>query len=202
MSSSVHDLSTILNTIQQTLYRYVLLTIILFGTIGNIFNLIVFLQPYLRTNPCSIYLIAYTIASICWLNFTGLTASLNFGFSIDLGTQSVATCRLRTYIVYVLINLMPDFLILAALDRTFITTRKLSIRQYSTIKVAIYSICSVLAFWILFNIPALFYTDIVQMSTGKTICIPLPTNPFSNFIFIFFPISYGLLPPVILVTLG
>ncbi len=202
MSSSAEDLFTTLNTIQCCLYHYVLPLFIAFGTVGNLFNLIVFLQPYLRTNPCSIYLLAYTTVSICWVDFVALTASLSIGFSTDLGIQSPAACRIRTYIVYVTINLLPAFLILAAFDRTCVSSRRLTFRQYSTIKVAAYSICGVTLFWLLFNIPALIYTEIEQLQTGQSICTPLPGNFFNNFIFIFFAISYGLLPPLILITLG
>jgi hypothetical protein len=202
MSSPTENLFTTLNIAQYRLYHYVLPLFLAFGTVGNLFNLIVFLQPYLRTNPCSIYLLAYTTVSICWVDFVALTASLSIGFSTDLGAQSTAICRIRTYIVYVTINLLPDFLILAAFDRTCVSSKRLTIRQYSTVKVAAYSICGVTLFWILFNIPALIYTDIEQLPTGQPICTPLPGNLFNNFIFIFFAISYGLLPPMILVTLG
>ena len=200
--ASVAALSTTLNNIQVDLYRYVLLPFIGLGTIGNLLNLVVFLQPYLRSNPCSIYLLAYTIASICWIDFIGLTASLSVGFSLNFGTLSTATCRIRTYILCVIINLLPDFLILAALDRTLITTRRLAVRQLSTRKIACYSICFVTVFWIIFNIPTLFYTDIARVVTGRTVCVPLPGNDFNNFIFIFFAFSNGLLPPIILILLG
>lgn len=202
MSSSVEDLAATLNTLQYSLYRYLLPPFLALGTVGNLFNLIIFLQPYLRTNPCSIYLLAYTIASICWVDFVALTASLSGGFSIALGIQSTAACRIRTYIIYVTINLLPDFLILAALDRTCMSAKKVALRQYSTVKVAAYSICGVTLFWLSFNIPALLYTDIEQLPTGQAICTPLPGNTFNNFIFVFFAVSYGLLPPIILITLG
>lgn len=200
--TSVAALSATLNNIQIDLYRYILLPFIGFGTIGNLLNLIVFLQPYLRSNPCSIYLIAYTIASICWIDFIGLTASLGVGFSLNFGTLSTVTCRIRTYILCLIINLLPDFLILAALDRTLICTRNLTIRQFSTRKVAYYSICIVTLFWIIFNIPTLFYTDIARVITGRIVCIPLPGNDFNNLIFVFYAFSNGLLPPLILILLG
>ncbi len=156
MSSSTEYLFNTLNTIQYRLYHYVLPLFIAFGTVGNLFNLIVFLQPYLRTNPCSIYLLAYTTVSICWVDFVALTASLTIGFSTDLGIQSPAACRIRTYIVYVTINLLPAFLIRG-----------------------------VTLFWLLFNIHTLMYTDIEQLPTGQSICIPLPGNFFNNFIFLY-----------------
>ena len=202
MPPSIEDLSDTLNTVQYRLYRYVLPPLIALGSVGNLFNLMVFLQPYLRTNPCSIYLLAYTSVSICWVDIVALTSSLSIGFSTDLSIQSVAACRIRTYIVYVAINLLPDFLILAAFDRTCVSARRLNIRQYSTVKIAVYSICGVTLFWLLINIPAFVYTDIAQLPTGQSICTPLPGNSFNTFIFIFFAISYGLIPPIILVTLG
>ena len=202
MSMSAEDLSIILNTIQYRLYRYALPSLLAFGTVGNLFSLVIFLQPHLRRNPCSIYLLAYTIASICWADFVALTASLTIGFSIDPGTQSLAACRIRTYVIYVTINVLPDLLILAAIDRTCVCSRRLSVREYSTVKVATYSTCGVTLFWLLFNIPALVYTGIEQLPTGQPICTPLLGNAFNDFIFIFFTISYGLLPPMILIPLG
>nr|ACD54743.1 galanin receptor GalR2-like protein [Adineta vaga] len=192
----------ILNTVQYLLYHYVLPIFIALGTVGNILNLIVFLQPYLRKNPCSIYVLAYTIASICWIDFIALTASFSVGFSFDFSLQSPISCRIRTYIVYVTINLLPAFLILTAFNRMCVSSKRSIIRQYSTMKMAAYSICGVTLFWLLFNIPALIYTNVAQLPTGQSICTPLPDNFFNKFIFIFFAVSYGLLPPIILIILG
>ena len=202
MSLSLDNLSTTLNTIQRDLYRYVLIPFLAFGTVGNLFNLIVFVQPYLRTNPCSIYLLSYTFVSLFWLDFMSMTSLLNIGFSIDIGAHSLIACQTRTYIAYVGINLLPDFLILAAFDRTCVCSRRVTVRQYSSVKVAVYSICSVTLFWLVFNIPTWFYTSIQQMPSGQPICTPLPGNPFNDFIFIFFAITCGILPIIILITLG
>ena len=202
MPSSTEDLAITLNLIQYRLYRYLLPAFLALGTVGNLFNLVIFLQPHLRRNPCSIFLLAYTVASICWIDFIALTSSLSIGFSVDFGTQSITACRIRTYVVYVTINLLPDLLILAAFDRTCVCARKVTIRQFSSVKVAACSISCVTLFWLIFNIPALIYTSIEKLPTGQPICTPLPSNFFNQFIFIFFTISYGILPPMILITLG
>ena len=134
MPSSTEDLASTMNLIQYRLYRYLLPVLLAFGTVGNLISLVIFLQPHLRRNPCSIYLLAYTVASICWVDFVALTSSLGIGFSVDLGTQSVGACRIRTYAVYVTINLLPDLLILAAFDRTCVCSRKITIRQFSSVQ--------------------------------------------------------------------
>ncbi|CAF1432228.1 unnamed protein product [Adineta ricciae] len=199
MSSISKDFLSTLNIVQYYFYRLILPIFLIFGTIGNVFNLIIFVQPYLRKSPCSIYLLVYTIISICWIDFIGLTSSLSIGYSIDISIQSTIICRIRTYIIYVTINLLPELLILVAFDRTCISSRRLIIRQYSTMKIAIYSISCITFFWIIFNIPALIYTNIEQFPTGQFICIPLPNNVFNEFIFVFFAISYGILPPCVLI---
>lgn len=200
--SSLIDLSNTLNYVQELLYRYALPPFLVLGTVGNLLNLIIFTQPYLRSNPCSIYLIAYTIASFFWLDLVALTSSLAVGYSFDVGTQSLAVCRFRTYIVYTTINLLPDFLIMASFDRTCVTSRQRSIRQCSSMKVAAYTILTLIVFWLLFNVPAFFYPFIVELPTGQSICTPMPGNAYNNFVFVFFAISYGLFPPVVLIILG
>lgn len=202
MSLPADNLSTTLNIVQRDLYRYVLAPFLAFGTVGNLLNLIVFVQPYLRTNPCSIYLLSYTVVSLFWLDFMSVTSLLNIAFSIDVGAYSLVVCQIRTYIAYVGVNLLPDFLILAAFDRTCVCSRRVTVRQYSSVKVAAYSICVVTLFWLLFNIPAWIFTSIEQLPSGQPICTPLPGNPFNDFIFIFFAISCGILPLIILITLG
>ena len=200
MSSISKDLLSSLNIIQYYFYRLILPMFLIFGTIGNVFNLIIFVQPYLRKNPCSIYLLVYTVISICWIDFIGLTSSLSIGYSIDISVQSTIICRVRTYIIYVTINLLPELLILVAFDRICISSRRLIIRQYSTMKTAVYSISCITLFWIILNIPALIYTNIEQFPTGQFICIPLPNSVFNEFIFVFFAISYGIIPPCILIV--
>ncbi|CAF4280261.1 unnamed protein product, partial [Rotaria sp. Silwood2] len=47
--------------------RYVLMVMVILGLVGNIFNILVFHQPKLRSNPCSFYLITSAYVNIVWI---------------------------------------------------------------------------------------------------------------------------------------
>ncbi|CAF1201971.1 unnamed protein product [Didymodactylos carnosus] len=118
MSSSFVDA---LASAQAQLYRYGGTFLIVAGDLGGIFNLIMFLQPSLRWNPCSAYFLAYAGSNLIYINFSMILTSLREGFHVDPSVQSLGFCRLRVYMYYVFTVLPTTLLIMVTIDRTFIS---------------------------------------------------------------------------------
>jgi hypothetical protein len=110
--------------------------LIAFGTFGNVLNLIVFTRRTLRSNPCSMYFLAGSINNLFATYVVILTRYLSVSWNLDISTRNTVFCKLRLLFVYVSLNLVLWFAILASADRFFSSSRSVRLRQLSSLKVA------------------------------------------------------------------
>ena len=169
MSSSTNILS-IIQLAPQYLYQFGNPVLMLIGTVGCIFNLIVFHQKNLRKNPCSIYFIAYSLANFAYIYSSLLPVTLSLGYNIDVSTHNLFICRIRLYVTILSNVLSPFYLILASIDRIFITSPNAVTRQRSTRRFAIICVTVGTLFWTLFHSHTLFLTNILQSGPYTTLC--------------------------------
>ncbi|CAF1469062.1 unnamed protein product [Adineta steineri] len=161
-----------MSSVSTYLYEIISPILMIFGTAGSIINIIVFSQKNLRKNPCSIYFIAYNIVNFMYIYFSLLPQTMSSGYNIDYTTSSIVSCRLYFYAIFVLNALSSYYLILASIDRTFITSSNALTRQRSTCRLAYICIGIGTLFWILFHIHALIFTNIVQAGPNVKVCAP------------------------------
>jgi hypothetical protein len=69
--------TTLLINIQQQIGRIGDPICIFIGNIGGAIDLFVFLQKTMRRNPCGLFLIAYMITNMLYINFTILVTALD-----------------------------------------------------------------------------------------------------------------------------
>lgn len=135
MNTSLADNETItiLNNILLKINLYGASTILIYGFIGHILNILVLVQHTLRTNSCAWLLLLSSIAnliSIC----VGLITRFLSGLNADLTTSIDWLCKLRSYIVYTTRTMAFWFLVLATLDRWLSSSRNPLHRQRSSLK--------------------------------------------------------------------
>ena len=131
--STVSNISTFKYfTIQY--HRYVPPTVLCFGVIGNIFNLIIFNRRNLRKNPCTTYFFVLAITNLNNLVPGVLANYLSDAHSIDLLTASIGFCRLRFWLVHTSLALGTWLIVLAGVDRCCISSRHASRRHFSSLK--------------------------------------------------------------------
>ncbi len=94
--SSSGDVSLIasLNNVSSMLNRYFAIAIFIFGTIGNVLNCLILLQPTLRSNPCSLFFLVSSIAHLTFI-YSGLTTRMLSGWAVDLTNTIGWLCKLR-----------------------------------------------------------------------------------------------------------
>ncbi|CAF1000199.1 unnamed protein product [Rotaria sp. Silwood1] len=107
--------------------------ILLFGTIGNVLNLLIFYQPKHRTNPCAVYFFYASIAGLIAL-YSGLLSRFFVGFSLDASATNAIICKLRAFIVWVSTTASSWFLTYATIDRYFISCRDVQRRSLSNLR--------------------------------------------------------------------
>jgi hypothetical protein len=147
------SIATYLPIIQQTIIRYGFPIFLVFGNVGNILSIIIFSQRHHRRNPCSLYLLASTIFGLIGLNW-GFGTNLNTLYqSPDPFTVSTVLCRVRGYILQTTSVMYRTMIVLSCMDRFALSSSRVNIRAFSTIKIALIMIGGAISFWMIVSIP-------------------------------------------------
>lgn len=171
------------------------------GTISCLLNLMVFSKSTLRKNPCAIYFIILNIINFLYF-YLGLTFTvLAVGYSIDPSTTNLIFCRFRYYMAFVLACWQSSCLVLAAIDRTLFTSPNVRIRQRSTCRLVAICSLSIGFFWLLVNIHAWFFTEILQFGPGYFVCF-YQAGLYNIIMSYYAAIINGMLPPILLTIFG
>mgnify|MGYP001077690578 FL=1 len=118
------------------LSKIVLLLFIIFGTFGNIFNLLIFTRPALLRSACTLYFIAASIDNLLALYTAVLLRLMTDAFAIDIGSISNPLCKVRVYVGYIALSLSPYCFILACFDRYCSSSTSVQLRSWSNRKTA------------------------------------------------------------------
>lgn len=122
-----------LNQYALRLNRFASILIILFGSIGNILNLIIFRRPKHRTNPCAVYFFYASIAGLIAI-YSGLLSRVFATFSLDASATTQGLCQSRAFIVWVSTTASSWFLTYATVDRYCISCRDAARRNLSNLR--------------------------------------------------------------------
>ena len=186
---------------QTYLYRFGGPILTTLGTVSCILSLAVFSKKNLRKNPCSIYLIAYHIASLLLIYTTLLPETLAKGYNVDPTTYNLAFCRFRWYTTLLFDALGPSYLVLASIDRTLFTSRNALTRQRSNPRLAYACILSMTLFWLLAESHTLAFCHISVRGPGYSFCF-FQQGDYYTFISFYTAVVKGLLLPLLLLIFG
>lgn len=149
-----------LNIIAEHLYAYLGLFIMTSGTVGNLFNFILFSRlESLKTLASSLFLLTSCIASQTVLT-SGLLTRIIRGFSgIDPVHTSILFCKIRWTIRTIANAVSLTCICLAAVDRYFLSCQDARRHRWITIKRAYFMILGSILFWTgVFSSYGVFYT--------------------------------------------
>ncbi|CAF4105932.1 unnamed protein product [Adineta steineri] len=190
-----------LYNVQQQILRIGGPLLIVIGTISCLMNLMVFTKNTLRKNPCTICFIAVNIINLLYFYFGLLPTILSSGYNIDPSTNNIVLCRLRLYFAYVFSSWQSSYIILAAIDRTFITSPNANTRRFSTRRLIIISMIRVSVFWLLFMSHGLIFSQIIQFAPGYFVCYCQPG--LYSILIAYQSISIlGVIPPLVMTIFG
>ncbi|CAF4095749.1 unnamed protein product [Adineta steineri] len=153
-------MSTVLLSIQQAITRYLFPIVVAVGNSGNLIIIIVFSQRGRRTNACSLYLLFGAISNMVNVNIAIvplINALLN---PPDPFSHSLVLCRVRGYLIHISNHYFRTLVILACIDRYAMTSMRVSIRRWSTVKVAWRAIPWAFISWLLIASHILVFEDI------------------------------------------
>ena len=137
MAENTTDSSRIayLTWVTRELNRYIPLPALIFGTIGNLLNLIVFTRPSLRANTCSLYFISGSVANFLSLYIGLITPFLGL-YNYDPTQRSNLLCKTRFYLRFITITLSTWFVLFACIDRFLSSSASARYRAWSTPRLA------------------------------------------------------------------
>jgi len=166
--------------------------ILIIGFIGNILNVIVFLNlKIFRKNQCAFYLIIESLVNTIELILLFLIEFLiEINNGIDPANQSLLWCKLRTVTAQPIALLSFSIVCFAAYDQFLSTSHRFNLRQISTYTLAQY--LALTAFWLcmIHTIPFAVFLNI-NTTSGCAV-----SNPAFNqyYQFFYYPILIGILP--------
>lgn len=139
-------------SIQNLLTQYTFIIIFIVGNFSNLANILVFLQKSLRSNACSWYFVLVSLGHLVFL-YSGLLPRIISTLSgFDLSRTSIIYCQIRIYFLTISLLMARYFLCLISIDRWMITSRKMFIRQLSSLKIARWLMMSGVGFCLVFGI--------------------------------------------------
>ena len=171
--------------------------LIILGTIGAVFNQILFSsRKSLRASSCSLYFRALSASDLLVLYIYVLLQWLSDQYKFDPALQYNWYCKTKTLIHTGLYTLSPYLLVLACFDRLCTSSRSVRLRRIATIRVAsmIIPCATVLVFATYAFIPAWY--SLVNLPSGPMCNV---FNALHSRIFsIILVVNLGFLPPILM----
>lgn len=195
--------SMTLEMIGKQITIYIGFAILIFGFIGSVFNLIVFLSlRTFRENSCAFYLIVMSMFNIGQLLSGLLTRIVIIGFSTEWTTSSLFYCKFRGYQMQTCILISLTCYCLATIDQFFATTAHVRLQQFCNIKIAQRICIGVILVWHLHGIPFLTCFDLINNPNGSKLCTI--TNPmfYQYFTYGYQYVLCSFLPVIITILFG
>jgi hypothetical protein len=141
MSNSTDDFTIILiNNISLQVNRYMILFVFLFGTIGNLLNVIVLSQSVFRSNSCALYFLGSSASGLVIILIGLPTRIIGGWISTDPTSTNSSLCKLRIFFLYSCRAIYAWLLVFATIDRYFLSSIKIHRRRLSSYKIACKSI--------------------------------------------------------------
>lgn len=122
-----------LDSITNGINRYFSMVILLFGTIGNLLNISVLSHRTLRFNPCAWLFLVSSIANLITILFSLFTRILS-GWAVDPTNTIEWLCKLRGFMIYYGRTVAYWLIVLASIDRWFLSSINMNHRQKSTLR--------------------------------------------------------------------
>ena len=181
-------------------HRIIPPTIFLIGIIGNLLSLVVFCRRVLRKSPCGTYFFGLANAHLNNLIFGLLSNYLIDAHGIDLITRTIVFCRIRFLILHSSLVLSSWFIVLAGIDRFFISSPHVNRRYFSSLKRArIAAILSILICFIFYGHILVLFT--IEQTRSGPVCYAQSGSYRIFYDFLLFA-TFSFTPPIIMIIVG
>ncbi|CAF0981956.1 unnamed protein product [Adineta steineri] len=189
------------NLFQKKLFLVLIPIIIVVGNLGSFFNVIVFSRSNkFRFSSCSLYLIFASIGYAMYLNVVPLLRFLQLGFNIDPSAKWSWICKLRFFAIGFLLMLPRSYMVLAAIDRYFLSTSNQ--HRFLSRSIALKMILFVCLFWMIICIHDIIFYDIQISLNGTERLCSNPSGSYSIFLSFYSILINGISMPLLMSIFG
>ncbi|UJR16851.1 hypothetical protein I4U23_003750 [Adineta vaga] len=168
LSSSDVDLIILLNNLSTQFNRYLSVLIFVFGSIGNLLNILILSQRPLLLNPCLRFFLVSSIAYFISL-LSGLISRFLSTWNADLTSTNDFLCKLRAFIFFNSSTIALWLITLATIDRWLSSSINVHRRQKSTLKNAQRGIIGIIILSSIFQIQQFFCFE-ANLTDGPVKC--------------------------------
>jgi hypothetical protein len=189
-----------MSSLYVQLSRYTQPPIVVFGTIGALFNLVLFFnRKNLRSTSCSLYFRALSFNDLLVLYIIILPQWLRDQFQIDLTTKYDWCCRISLYLTFTLYAISPYCVVLACFDRLCTSSANARLRKIATIRVASFliPIMIIIVFAAYCHVPIWYKLVTISTSSYCTVTDYDYHITFATFLLIFSCLA----PPLLMLIL-
>ncbi|CAF1239507.1 unnamed protein product [Didymodactylos carnosus] len=173
-----------LSLISVTLYHLCPILIV-FGTLGNLINIRIFLTKELRQHSCSMYFIFESAASLLYVWLIITIRYFAEVYQMSFFVYTTQSCGFYYYSAYAIRQLCSSLYVLVSVDRYFSSSSNVRFRQFSEVKTTRYTIPIVIltAFLMYLYLPA--YYKLSRTPSGTFVC-SIPDSAINQFTLMFF----------------
>lgn len=202
------SLNITINQINQAAAYSVLILSILSvvpGGIGLIFNVLVFIRPTLRREPCVIYFFASTCFSLFVVLIVQPVRVLAATFNIDIANLHVVICKPHWFFVFGLRAVSSWLIVMACIDRFFHSSSNAHLRRLSSVKKAKLTVAIISVFVLVLYIPLIIFYEINMVKDrygGITPSCKINNEIFRIFFGFWNMIVYSLCPCFLMLFFG
>ncbi|CAF1323897.1 unnamed protein product [Rotaria sordida] len=157
-TATLNDEILRLQSITNILNGYVMLVLIIFGTVGNLLNIYVFIYlKELRRMPNSVFLISTSIGSLVLLWATRFPRSILAITDIDLLVNSPIYCKIRWLLGRWGLNMPVTCVCLSSIACFLITSRNVHYRHFLTVQRACFIVIIFSIIYLIICMPDAIY---------------------------------------------
>ena len=176
------------------------------GSIGLVLNVFIFNRPAFRRNPCSLYFLASTYASLFVVFIILPVRMISTIFNVDLAFLNIVLCKLEYYLFFAMRSLAIWLMVLACIDRYIHSVgNELQRRRFSSSTMAIRLIVfvTILIFLAYIHVPInyIIITQIGQFDQVILSCIG-PQGIYRTFVNLWHAVLYSLCPSFVMLIFG
>ncbi|UJR16905.1 hypothetical protein I4U23_003803 [Adineta vaga] len=200
MSNQMFELMEKINRATFWMNQIIPLSQIALGTFGNLFNIIIFTRPTLRTNSCGIYFLASSINNFFLIYVFILVRYISVSWNIDSLQSSTVLCKLWNIGQYLPFSLTLWFPVLSSIDRFLSTSQSVRFRQLSRSSISQRVIIGICIIFLLIHVHMLIYVE--SFWTGRMFVCAMSSYDYFIFFNFFGPIVACILPIVLMCIFG
>lgn len=189
-----------LATLGTLLLRYILPFIIVIGIVGNTLNIIILTRSALYRHACSRYFLALAINNLYYSSVALIHRLLSSGYQLNPSNSSLLACKTITYINTLNAFLSPYLIVFASIDRYCASSTRARVRQFSSIRVAKWSIGGISFFYSLFFVHIIVLADL--QNVGGAICLVQADTTYAQVYILFQVFLFAVLPPFGMIFFG